>query len=230
MSEDVSRRGFLGAAAATAAALGVAGQAGAEEAAGGGDAPKGLKIVAVNCSARKGKTTAAALQICLDAAKAVSPKIETELIEVGGLKMDPPAQGQEDEFAAVVKAVSDPRTAAVIVGSPVYYSNMSAVCKVFLERCGSLRKNFALSNKVAGVVAVAGARNGGQEQTIRSIQATLMAHEMVLVGDGRPASHQGATLVNTKDDISGDEFGIGTAKGLGKRVAEVALKMAGVKQ
>jgi multimeric flavodoxin WrbA len=229
MSDNVNRRGFLGAAAATAAVFGVAREVGAEEVPGGGEAAKGLKIIAVNCSARKGKTTAAALQICLDAAKAVSPKIETQLIEVAGLKMDPPAQGQEDEWASVVKALSDPQTAGIIVGSPVYYSNMSAVCKVFLERLGSVRKAFTLSNKVGGVVAVAGARNGGQEQTIRSIQATLMAHEMIVVGDGRPAAHQGATLQNTKDDISGDEWGINTAKGLGKRVAEVALKMAGMK-
>ena len=50
---------------------------------------------------------------------------------------------------------------------------------------------------------------------------------MIIVGDGRPSAHQGATLVNTKDDISGDEFGLGTAKDLGRRVAEVALKVQG---
>jgi hypothetical protein len=51
---------------------------------------------------------------------------------------------------------------------------------------------------------------------------------MLLVGDGRPTAHRGATLWNSKDDISGDEFGLSTAKNLGRRVAEVALRMAGV--
>lgn len=227
MSTDLSRRGFLGTTAAVAV-LGLANETRAEEAAGGG-AAKTVKIVGVSCSPRKGKTTAQAVQICLAAAKEVSPSIEVELVDLGGMKMDPPPQGQEDEFQKILAVLSDAKVGGIIVGSPVYYSNMSALCKVFLERCGPLRKGFALSNKVGGVVAVAGARNGGQEQTIRSIQATLMAHEMLLVGDGRPASHQGATLVNTKDDVSGDEFGVGTAKGLGRRVAEVALRMAGVK-
>jgi len=50
---------------------------------------------------------------------------------------------------------------------------------------------------------------------------------MLVVGDGRPRAHTGATLWNSgKDDISDDEFGVGTAKNLGRRVAEVALNRA----
>jgi hypothetical protein len=33
-------------------------------------------------------------------------------------------------------------------------------------------------------------------------------------------------LLNTSDDIGGDEFGLSTAKNLGRRVAEVALRVA----
>jgi len=105
---------------------------------------------------------------------------------------------------------------------------MSALCKAFLDRCFSFRaRKFALANRVAGVVAVGGVRNGGQELTIQSIQAALMCQEMLVVGDGRPRAHTGATLWNSgKDDISDDEFGVGTAKNLGRRVAEVALNRA----
>ena len=47
---------------------------------------------------------------------------------------------------------------------------------------------------------------------------------MVLVGDGRPTCHWGATVWNNgKDDISQDEFGVATLKNLGRRAAEVAL-------
>jgi len=92
----------------------------------------------------------------------------------------------------------------------------------------AFRKNqFALRNKVAGVVAVGGVRNGGQELAIESVQAALFCQEMIVVGDGRPTAHTGATLLNTGDDISGDEFGLSTAKNLGRRVAEVALRLAG---
>jgi multimeric flavodoxin WrbA len=209
--------------------LGLAHETRAEEAAGGG-APKTVKIVGVSCSPRKGKTTAQAVQICLAAAKEASPSIEVELVDLGGMKMDPPPQGQEDEFQKVLQILGDAKVGGIIIGTPVYFSSMSALCKAFLERWMVFRRNnFALSNKVGGVVAVGGARNGGQELAVQSVLAVLLSHEMVVVGDGRPASHQGATLVNTKDDVSGDEFGVGTAKGLGRRVAEVALRMAGVK-
>lgn len=57
----------------------------------------------------------------------------------------------------------------------------------------------------------------------------MMCQEMVVVGDARPTAHTGATVWSNKDDISQDEFGLGTAKNLGRRVAEVALKMAGAK-
>ena len=43
-----------------------------------------IKIIGVCGSPRKGKTTATALQVCLDAAKAVADNIEIELIELAG--------------------------------------------------------------------------------------------------------------------------------------------------
>ncbi len=232
MAEDVGRRAFLGVVGGVVAAG--AAQALAAEAP--APAAKGVKIVGVACSPRKGKTTAAAVQAVLDAAKAVSPAVEVELIELADMNIVgavaagvPLPAGQADDFLKLVPKLSDPRVGGIIVGSPVYFGSMSSLCKAFLDRWMVFRKNdFALSGKVAGVVAVGGARNGGQELTIQCIQAALMCHEMFVVGDGRPTAHRGATLWNNKDDISGDEFGLSTAKNLGRRVAEVALKIAGI--
>ena len=115
----------------------------------------------------------------------------------------------------------------IIVGSPVYFANMSALCKAFLDRCIGFRKaGFKLSNKVAGVLAVGGARNGGQELTVRSIQAALMCQDMIVVGDGQPSARIGATLWNRNDSIAEDEFGVSTAENLGRRVAQVAGKLS----
>jgi multimeric flavodoxin WrbA len=229
MREDLTRRGFLGAAGAAVVA-GVASEAAL--AAEGKEAPKGgpIKIIGLSCSPRKGKTTAAALQVCLDAAKAAGPNVETELVELAGLNIpvfDPAAPGSAD-FEKVAAKLTDPKVAGILVGTPVYFSGMSSLCKAFLDQCMACRKNnFALANKVAGVLAVGGVRNGGQELAIESVQAALLCQEMILVGDGRPTAHTGATLLNTGDDIGGDEFGLSTAKNLGRRVAEVALKMQG---
>ncbi len=229
MSTDLTRRRFLqatGSGAATAAALGAV-PAGA--AAPGGS----IKIVAVCCSPRKGKTTAQALAICLEAAKAVAPdRIETELVELAGLSIPgqlaagiPLAAGEKDDFPEIAEKVADPRVGGILIGSPTYFGNMTSLCKAFIDRCGVFRKKgFVLANRVGGVVAVGGVRNGGQELVIQCVQTALMCQEMIVVGDGRPTAHFGATLWNNgDDDISDDEFGVSTARNLGRRVAEVAI-------
>jgi hypothetical protein len=84
MNPMPSRRRFLALAGAGAAAT--AAISGLE--ARGQDEPGTIKIIAVACSPRKGKTTATALQVCLAAAKEVAPeRIETELIELAGLSI-----------------------------------------------------------------------------------------------------------------------------------------------
>ena len=191
-----------------------------------------VKIVGISCSPRKGKTTAAALRICLEAAQAVDSRVTTELIELAGRNVgvfdpaDPKAT--QGGFADLIPLLSDPSVGGIIVGTPVYFGNMTSLCKAFLDHCMAFRQQkFALSGKVGGVVAVGAGRNGGQELTLRSVQAALLCQEMIVVGDGQPTAHFGATLVNDgKDSIAGDEFGISTAKNLGRRVAEVALKLA----
>jgi multimeric flavodoxin WrbA len=227
MSHELGRRAMLGAAGAMAVvgALGTAAQE---------TAPK-LKIIGVSCSLRKGKTTAAALALCLAAAKEKDPDMETELIELADLSI--PAQlaaglplraGETDDFPEIAKKLADPAVAGIIIGSPVYFSNLSALCKAFLERCMTFRKDdFKLRNKVAGVVAVGGSRNGGQELTIQAIQASLMGQDMILVGDGKPSGRIGAALWNVEDSIEADTVGQETARNLGARVAEVARSLAG---
>jgi multimeric flavodoxin WrbA len=234
MRSDLSRRKFLEAAGATVAAG--AAVVGAKQASAAGQTlAKPIKILAISTSPRKGKTTAAGLRICLEAAKAVDPEhIETELIELAGMKIPgapavglPLEPGEKDDFPQLLPKLTDPKVAGIIIGSPVYFGNMSYLCVSFLDRCTGLRKTFAWSNKVGGVLAVAGARNGGQENTLRSVQVAMFGQEMILVGDGRPTAHCGATLWNNgKDDISHDEPGVATAKNLGRRVAEVARRMA----
>jgi multimeric flavodoxin WrbA len=225
MREDMTRRAFFGAAVAASAATGAVA---ADEARAEAPAAKSVKIIGLSCSPRKGKTTAAALQVCLDAAKAAGPNVETELVELAGLNIpvfDPAAPGSAD-FEKVAAKLTDPKVAGIIVGTPVYFGSMSSLCKAFLDRCIALRTdNFALANKVAGVIAVGGMRNGGQELTIQTVQAALLAQEMILVGDGRPTAHRGATLWNQGDDISKDELGLSTARNLGRRVAEVAARL-----
>lgn len=225
MDEAIGRRGFLAAAGAAMAAA-----AGAAE----GQAGGAVEVVGIACSPRKGKNTSKAVQACLDAAKAVGERIAVELVELADLNI--PAQlaaglplrpGEKDDFPSLVPRLARQSVTGIIIGSPVYFGNMSALCKAFLDRCIAFRKQgFALSNKVAGVVAVGGARNGGQELVVESIQTALMCQEMIVVGDARPSGRIGAMLWSKGGDVANDHEGLATARNLGKRVAQVALMLA----
>ena len=117
---------------------------------------------------------------------------------------------------------------AMIIGSPSYYRSMSSLCKAFLEKLAVFREpTMRLADVPVGALSVASNRNGGQELVIEQILTVMLCHEAMLVG-GKPKAHQGATLWNAyKDDITQDEFGMESAKNLGIRVAEAALKHKG---
>jgi multimeric flavodoxin WrbA len=192
-----------------------------------------MKILGFGCSPRKESTTAAAVQVALDAAKAVDPdSIDVELIKLAGMRINgavaagvPLEPGERDDFPSLVPKLKDPAVAAIVIGSPVYFASMSSLCKAFLERLITFRKEgFQLSNVVAGVLAVGGARNGGQELTITSIQTALLCQEMIVVGESRPTAHSGPGVWNSKEfnEITDDEVGMSAVKNLGRRVAEVA--------
>ncbi|MBM4025572.1 MAG: flavodoxin family protein [Planctomycetes bacterium] len=233
--QDITRRDFVrNSVAASAAATAVVAPAAAQATASSDGA---IKILAISCSPRKGKSTAAALGVCLQAAREVSPRIETELIELAGLRINgsvaagiPLAEGEPDDFPRLVPLLADPKVRGIILGTPVYFGNMSSLCRAFLERCMVLYQNkLALSNKVAGVVAVGGTRNGGQEVTIQSVQISLFCQEMIIVGNGRPHARLGGTVWSgAEGGVLKDEFGLTTTKALGRRVAEVALRVAGL--
>lgn len=196
---------------------------------------KPVKILGISCSPREGKTTATAVKATLDAARQVDSRINVELIDLGSLDVSAlfgttkatEAKQITDDFDLILPKLRDPNVSGCIIGSPVYFRSMSALCKAFLERCAVLRKpKLLLADKPVGVLAVGAFRNGGQELVIEQIQAALLCHEMMIVG-GKPGAHQGATLWNFADDvITKDEFGMDTARKLGIRVAEAALRLA----
>ena len=196
---------------------------------------KTIRIVGVSCSPREGKTTATAIKVALDAAKKVDPRIQAELVDLGGMDISGwtggarPNEGQQvkDDFDLVLPMLRDFVPDGLIIGSPSYFRSMSALCKAFLERLAVLRSpKLLLANKPVGVLSVGAYRNGGQELVIEQIQTAMLCHEVMVVG-GKPGAHQGATLWNAyNDDIMRDEFGIESAKKLGERVAEAALRLA----
>jgi multimeric flavodoxin WrbA len=222
MKENLTRRNFLATAGVAALATGLVH--------GGDETPKSntVKILGIACSARQGMTTAKAVQAALDAARSLDmQRIQVELIDLGGLHIagwspTPP----QDDFAAILPKLQDPAVAGLIIGSPSYFRSLSALTKAFIERCAPLREpKMLLDGKPLGVIATGAFRNGGQELVIEQIQTAMLCFGMIPVG-GRPPAFQGGTVLSMKDDISGDELGLGTARNTGLRVAEFALRLA----
>jgi len=218
MNKPISRRKLIGAAGAAAFVSTLGSTAAAAE--------SPLKILGIACSPRKGMTTAKAVQLALDAAKAVHPRIQSELVDLGGLNIAGYSpEPRADDFDAILLKLKDPALGGLIIGSPSYFRGISSLCKAFIERCAPLREPRTLADKPVGVVAVGSFRNGGQELVIEQILTAMLCFGMIAVGGNAPA-YQGATVLSTKDDISGDELGLDTLKKLGTHVAEVALRCA----
>jgi multimeric flavodoxin WrbA len=223
MSDPTNRRAFL----TTTGAAALAAATPAAFAASGASSGAPIKILGIACSARRGMTTAKAVQAALDAAQGLDARIQVELIDLGGLNIagwspSPP----QDDFVPILPKLQDPTVGGLIIGSPSYYRALSALCKAFIERCTPLREpKMLLADKPLGVVAVGAFRNGGQELLIEQIQTAMLCFGMIPVG-GRPPAFQGGTVLSTKDDISADELGLGTARNTGLRVADLALRLA----
>ncbi len=218
----MDRRGFLTTGLAAGAGVISTGASAAGEQSSGK-----LRIIGISCSPRKGKTTATAVNVALEAAKTVDSKIETQLLDLGGMNISgwsETVSQTKDDFDGILPKLKDSDLGGIIIGSPSYFRSMSALCKAFLERLVVLRKpKLLLADVPVGVLSVGAYRNGGQELVIEQIQTAMLCHEVLVVG-GKPSAHQGATLWNAyNDDIMKDEFGIKSAKQLGVRVAEASL-------
>jgi len=191
-----------------------------------------MKILGINCSPRKGKTTFYALEQCLAAAREAQSGIETEIIELGGMDIHGCcACGQcreglacsiKDDFTKLVSQLGAVDVKAMVIGTPVYFGTMASQCKAFLDRTVMFRRNgFLFRNKVGGVLAVGGVRNGGQELTIQAVHAAMLCHDMLVVSDGMKTSHFGGALHSgVEGGIENDLGGIETARNLGRRIAQ----------
>src|SRR5206468_275653 len=110
---------------------------------------------------------------------------------------------------------------ALIVGSPVYWSNMAGEVKTFFDNWQlkfGVFPEFKMRNKVGAAFATGGQVSSGKEVTLLSILAAMLGNQMIVVGGGG-AFGASATTEGTSPGI--DEEELASAKELGRRVAEV---------
>ena len=113
---------------------------------------------------------------------------------------------------------------AVVVGSPVYWSNMSGEVKTFFDNWQfkfGVFPDFKMKNKIGAAFAVGGQVSSGKEVTMLTILAAMLGNQMIVVSGGG-AFGASATTEGNSPGIDNNE--LAEAKALGRRVAEVAAR------
>lgn len=145
-----------------------------------------------------------------------------------------------DQKAPIATVDELPQYDAIIFGTPTRFGNMTAQMRNFLDQTGSLWMKGGLIGKVGSVFASTATQHGGQETTITSTHTTLLHHGMVIVG----IPYSQGELMNMTEITGGTPYGATTLAGgdgkrqpseneltlaryQGKRVAEIAKKLAG---
>ena len=111
---------------------------------------------------------------------------------------------------------------ALIVGSPVYFGNMSGEVKTFFDNWTlkfDLFRDRKMRNKVGAAFATGGGISSGKEVTILTILGAMLLNQMIAVSGG---GGFGASATTGPDSPGIDEKKLADARDLGKRVAEVA--------
>ena len=146
------------------------------------------------------------------------------------------APPEPEDGAPYVDKADLAECAGLLLGSPTRFGNMAAPVKHFLDTLGAEWASGTLIGKPAGVFTSTATMHGGQESTLLTMLVPLLHHGCVIAGipysetalnttrsGGTPygASH----VAGAKDDpqLSDDETAL--ARALGRRVAQLALRL-----
>jgi len=111
---------------------------------------------------------------------------------------------------------------AIVVGSPVYWSNMSGEVKTFFDNWQfkfGVYPEFKMRDKVGAAFATGGQISSGKEVTMLTILAAMLGNQMIVVSE---SGAFGASATTEGESPGIDEKELAGARALGKRVAEVA--------
>jgi NAD(P)H dehydrogenase (quinone) len=114
-------------------------------------------------------------------------------------------------------------TDALVVGSPVYWSNMSAEVKALFDRftneCKIVPPQFQMKDKVGAAFTTGGGVASGKELTLLGILGAMIGNRMIVVSEGQAL---GATATTGEGDKPLAKVDLEEGRQLGVRVAQVA--------
>jgi NAD(P)H dehydrogenase (quinone) len=114
---------------------------------------------------------------------------------------------------------------AIVIGSPVYWSNMSGEVKTFFDNWQfkfGVFPEFKMKNKIGAAFATGGQISSGKEVTMLTILAAMLGNHMIVVSGGGAF---GASATTEGESPGIDKKELADAQMLGRRVAEVAAML-----
>jgi len=192
-----------------------------------------MKAIAINGSPRQGGNTEILLKKALEPLAAAG--WETELIQVGGQ----PIRGcmacyqcvqaknkrcaQKDKvFERCLEKMIE--ADAIILGSPTYFTDVSAEMKALLDRSGFVaRANGGLFRRKIGAAVVA-VRRGGGTHAIDTINHMFLISGVIVPG----STYWNLGFGRDKGEVSKDEEGLRNMRDLGETIAWLGKAIRGM--
>lgn len=188
-----------------------------------------MKVVAFNGSPRKdGNTSILINHVFRELEK---EGVEVELVQLSGKKIHGciacyKCFENKDQRCAVKDDAANEciekmiKAEGIILGSPVYFTDVTAEMKALMDRAGlvSMANGGMYKNKVgATVVAV---RRSGAIHTLDTLNHFFLAGQMIVVG-------RGIGVGRDKGEVEKDEEGLQAVKALGQRMAWLLKRLRG---
>ena len=188
-----------------------------------------MKVVGIVCSPRKGGNTEIMVCEALGAIQELGG--ETELITVTGKTINP-CDGCDTCVKKGVCRINDDmqeiyqqllQSDGIILGTPVYFLNVSAQAKAVMDRTYALLWQRKLRGKVAGVIVVT--RRVGAGQVLSLLYSYFMTHGMRVAGGG---IGYGLEKGDVKEGAGGapNTLALAEARSLGRAVFSLYQKLS----
>jgi len=189
-----------------------------------------MKVIAFNASARKNGNTAILINHVL--AELQKQGIDTELIQLAGKNihgcracmkcaenLDKHCVMNDDIANDCIEKMI--QADGIILGSPTYFTDVSAEMKALIDRSGYVAKaNGGLFRRKVGAAVVA-VRRAGSIHAFDTINHLFLISEMIVAG----SSYWNVGIGREKGEVNSDEEGIETMQVLGKNMAWLLKKI-----
>jgi len=206
---------------------------------------KNMKVVAINGSHRRGKNTSKMLRAVLAEVEAKGGT--TELLELRDYEIKyctscnkclrAPKCSIQDDTSVVAEKLLD--ADGIVLGSPVYWHNVTALMKNLMDRLRwmHMTENM-LAGKVGAAVTLAGLRNGGQEICLSIMERYLKSQGLIVVDDRKQdagiltAGAAGTLLADYQDkqvsfrkSVEEDQLAIEACKQIGRNMVDLINRL-----